>query len=57
MLGPKAPPGWVGDPDMADLKAQAARASASLTLQLQHKRMQDAQNQMMQQMLLVNSQR
>ena len=57
MLGPKAPPGWVGDPDMADMKAQAARASASLTLQLQHKRMQDAQNQMMQQMLLVNSQR
>ena len=50
MLGPRKPDGF-DDAHVADMKAQAARASTSLTSQLQHKRTQSAQQQMMQQMM------
>ena len=50
MLGPRKPDGFE-DAHVADMKAQAARASTSLTSQLQHKRTQAAQQQMMQQMM------
>ena len=50
MLGPRKPEGFE-DAHVADMKAQAVRASTSLTSQLQHKRTQAAQQQMMQQMM------